>query len=152
MIEGNGESNSKDIDCSGALICAKNTRRVILLQKSDGKHKGTWGLVGGTHKTDETAWQGLSREIEEELSFIPDIIKIIPLEKFVSNDNFFKFSTYFCVVQEEFIPKISQEHTGWGWFDLNSLPKPLHKALDLSLKNKIFQTKVQTIIDIIDIL
>jgi len=152
MTEETGVYNSKQITCSGAIICAKETRRVLLLQKTSGKHKGTWGLVGGTHKSDENKLQGLHREIEEEISFIPDLTKIIPLEKFVSNDSLFNFSTYFCVVQNEFIPILSQEHSAWGWFDLNSLPKPLHRALELSLKNKIIQTKISTIIEIIDAL
>lgn len=138
------------IDCSGALICAKNTRRFLLLQKAEGKHRGYWGLVGGTNNNGETAVQGLRREIEEELGYLPDIKKTIPLERFVSNDSKFNFHTFFCVVDEEFIPTLSDEHIAWGWFTLDNPPKPLHKALDLSLRNKIIQTKIQSIIDIIN--
>jgi 8-oxo-dGTP pyrophosphatase MutT (NUDIX family) len=138
------------IDCSGALICSKDTHRFLLLQKAEGKHQGLWGLVGGTNHTDETAWQGLQREIEEELGLFPDIKKTLPLEKFVSNDSMFNFHTFFCVVNQEFIPKLSIEHQAWGWFNLENPPKPLHRALDLSLRNKIIQTKIQSIIDIID--
>lgn len=138
------------IDCSGALICTRTTNRVLLLQKSSGKHAGRWVLVGGTNYKTETAWQGLVREIEEEIGFIPDIKKTLPLEKFVSSDSLFSFHTYFCIVESEFIPILSDEHNAWGWFDLKSLPKPVHKGLDLSLHNKIIQTKIQTIIDIID--
>lgn len=138
------------IDCSGALICAKDTRRFLLLQKNQGKHSGHWGLAGGTNQNGETAWQGLQREIEEELGYLPEIKKTIPLEKFVSNDSMFNFHTFFCVVPTEFIPTLSDEHNAWGWFALTAPPKPLHKALDLSLRNKIIQTKIQSIIDIID--
>lgn len=138
------------IDCSGALMCSRKTHRFLLLQKRNGRHAGRWGLVGGTNHSDETAWQGLQREIEEELGLLPNIKKTLPLEKFVSNDTMFNFHTYFCVVDEEFIPNLSVEHTAWGWFDLNTLPKPLHKGLDLSLRNRIIQTKIQTVIDIID--
>lgn len=138
------------IDCSGALICAKSTRRFLLLQKRDGKHSGRWGLVGGTNHINETAWQGLQREIEEELGTMPTIKKTIPLEKFVSSDSLFNFHTYFCIVEDEFVPVLSNEHLAWGWFSLDNLPKPVHKGLDLSLRNKIIQTKIQTVIDIID--
>jgi len=147
------ENNSLiEIDCSGALICARDTHRFLLLQKREGKHAGRWGLVGGTNHSDESAWQGLCREIEEELGVMPDIKKTLPLERFVSNDSLFKFHTYFCVVDSEFIPKLSNEHVAWGWFDLDYLPKPVHKGLDLSLRNRIIQTKIQTVIDIIDVL
>lgn len=142
--------NVTEIECSGALICSRTSKRFLLLQKRDGKHKGRWGLVGGTNLQGETAWQGLKREIEEELGFLPEIKKTIPLERFVSADSMFNFHTYFCVVEEEFLIKLSSEHAGWGWFDLNNLPKPVHKGLDLSLRNKIIQTKIQTVIDIID--
>lgn len=147
------ENNSLiEIDCSGALICARDTHRFLLLQKREGKHAGRWGLVGGTNHSNESAWQGLCREIEEELGLMPDIKKTLPLERFVSNDSLFKFHTYFCVVDSEFIPKLSDEHVAWGWFDLECLPKPVHKGLDLSLRNRIIQTKIQTVIDIIDVL
>lgn len=138
------------IDCSGALICSRTTGRFLLLQKQDGKHAGKWGLVGGTNHSGESAWQGLKREIEEELGSLPEIKKTIPLEKFVSNDSMFNFHTYFCVVEDEFLPKLSEEHSAWGWFNLEALPKPVHKGLDLSLRNKIIQTKIQTVIDIIN--
>ena len=131
-------------------MCSRETKRFLLLQKRDGRHAGKWGLVGGTNHNGETAWQGLQREIEEEIGLIPCIKKTLPLEKFVSNDSMFNFHTYFCVVDNEFIPTLSKEHTAWGWFDISRLPKPLHKGLDLSLRNKIIQTKIQTVIDIID--
>jgi 8-oxo-dGTP pyrophosphatase MutT (NUDIX family) len=138
------------IICSGALICSQDTNRFLLVQKAHGKHAGTWGLVGGTNLVGENPWQGLQREMEEEIGSLPYIKKTLPLEKFVSNDSIFNFHTYFCVVETEFIPVLSDEHDAWGWFDLSRLPKPVHRGLDLSLKNKVIQTKIQTVIDIID--
>lgn len=141
---------TEKIICSGALICSQDTNRFLLVQKSHGKHAGTWGLVGGTNLVGENPWQGLQREMEEEIGSLPYIKKTLPLEKFVSNDSIFNFHTYFCVVEKEFIPVLSHEHDAWGWFDLSRLPKPVHRGLDLSLKNKVIQTKIQTVIDIID--
>ena len=138
------------IVCSGAIFFAKSTGRFLLLQKSNGKHAGTWGLVGGTNLIDENPWQGLQREIQEEIGFQPVIKKTLPLEKFVSNDSVFNFHTYFCVIEEEFIPRLSIEHDAWGWFNITNLPKPVHKGLALSIRNRIIQTKIQTIIDIVD--
>lgn len=138
------------IVCSGALIYAKATNRFLLLQKATGKHTGTWGLVGGTNLANENPWQGLQREIEEELGAMPDIKKTIPLESFVSNDSVFNFHTYFCVVENEFIPALSSEHDAWAWASIRSFPKPVHNGLALSLRNRIIQTKIQTVIDIVD--
>ena len=137
------------IECSGAIICAKDTSRILLLQKTEGKHAGRWVLPGGTSLEGETAFQGLQRELQEEVGCLPNFIKIIPLEKFVSNDQIFMFNTYFCIIDSEFCAKLSDEHSGWGWFNINRLPKPAHQGLEASLKNKNTQLKIQTIIEIL---
>ncbi len=140
------------IVCSGALIYAKSTRRFLLVQKSRGKHQGTWGLVGGTNIQGENPWQGLQREMVEEIGFMPNIIKTLPIETFVSNDTVFNFHTYLCVVDEEFVPKLSEEHSAWAWAVIDWAPKPLHQGLRNSFSNKTIRTKLQTIFDIVDLL
>lgn len=139
------------IVCSGALFYAKSTRRFLLLQKAHGKHEGTWGLVGGTNLQDENPWQGLQREVTEEIGSIPHIIKTIPLETFVSNDAVFNFHTYLCVIESEFIPTLSDEHCGWAWVTIDKAPKPLHQGLRNSFSSKTIRTKLQTVFDIIDL-
>jgi 8-oxo-dGTP pyrophosphatase MutT (NUDIX family) len=140
------------IVCSGALVYAKSTRRFLLLQKAHGKHSGTWGLVGGTNLTGENPWQGLQREVQEEIGAIPKILKTIPLETFVSNDTVFNFHTYLCVVEKEFLPTLSEEHMGWAWVTLDNAPRPLHQGLRNSFTNKTIKTKLQTVFDIIDLI
>jgi len=140
------------IVCSGALFYAKSTRRFLLLQKAHGKHEGTWGLVGGTNITGETPWQGLQREIIEEIGSLPDIKKTIPLETFVSNDTVFNFHTYLCVVDTEFIPALSDEHQGWAWATIDRAPKPLHQGLRNSFSSKTIRTKLQTIFDLVELI
>lgn len=137
------------IVCSGALIYSKSTKRFLLLQKNRGKYTGNWGLIGGTTIEGENPWQGLQREIEEEIGFFPVIIKTIPIETFVSNDNIFNFHTYLCIVENEFVPKLSEEHNGWAWSTIDSAPKPLHQGLRNSLSNKIIRAKIQTVFDLI---
>lgn len=140
------------IVCSGALFYAKSTRRFLLLQKATGKHQGTWGLVGGTNLQNENPWQGLQREVQEEIGSFPQIIKTIPLETFVSNDKVFNFHTYLCVIDDEFVPVLSTEHCAWAWSTIDWAPKPLHQGLRNSFNNKIIRTKLQTVFDIVDLL
>jgi 8-oxo-dGTP pyrophosphatase MutT (NUDIX family) len=140
------------IVCSGALFYAKSTRRFLLLQKAHGKHTGTWGLVGGTNLQNENPWQGLQREVQEEIGFTPVIIKTIPLETFVSNDKVFNFHTYLCVIQDEFIPVLSDEHCAWAWSTIDYAPKPLHQGLRNSFTNKTIRTKLQTVFDIVELI
>jgi 8-oxo-dGTP pyrophosphatase MutT (NUDIX family) len=140
------------IVCSGALFYAKSTRRFLLLQKAEGKHQGTWGLVGGTNIEGESAWQGLQREIQEEIGTPPTVIKSIPLETFVSNDSVFNFHTYLCIIENEFVPVLSQEHSGWAWSTIDLAPKPLHQGLRSSFGNRSIRAKLQTVFDIVDFL
>ena len=154
IYEGQMETRTiKDkIVCSGALFYAKTTGRILLLQKSSGKHAGTWGLVGGTNDLGESAWQGLQREISEEIGTAPQILKTMPLETFVSNDSVFNFHTYLCVVENEFVPALSLEHDGWAWATIDSAPKPLHQALRSSFGNRTMRTKLQTVFDVMDLI
>jgi 8-oxo-dGTP pyrophosphatase MutT (NUDIX family) len=140
------------IVCSGALIYARNTHRFLLLQKAYGKHQGTWGLVGGTTIEGENPWQGLQREIAEEIGSVPAIKKTLPLETFVSNDHVFHFHTYLCVVEDEFVPVLSDEHSAWAWAVMDQAPKPLHQGLRTSFTNRAIRTKLQTVFDIIELI
>jgi 8-oxo-dGTP pyrophosphatase MutT (NUDIX family) len=140
------------IVCSGALFYAKTTGRFLLLQKAEGKHAGTWGLVGGTNVTGETPWQGLQREITEEIGSVPKIIKTLPLETFVSNDKVFNFHTYLCVIETEFVPILSDEHCAWAWGTIDRAPKPLHQGLRNSFSSKTIRNKLQTVFDVVDLM
>lgn len=152
-VEGSGDLSSKDrIVCSGALFYSKLTKRFLLLQKASGKHIGTWSLVGGTNEDQETPWEGLQREIKEEIGSIPAILKTIPLETFVSNDTVFSFHTYLCVVNQEFVPVLSLEHSGWAWTTMEYAPKPLHQGLKNSFNNKAVRSKLQTVFEVIDLI
>jgi len=153
IAEGSGDLSSNDrIVCSGALFYAKSTKRFLLLQKANGKHQGTWSLVGGTNLGEETPWQGLQREIEEEIGFVPKILKAMPLETFVSNDSVFHFHTYLCVIDNEFIPDLSDEHMGYAWTTAENAPKPLHQGLRNSFSNRTIRSKLQTVFDVIDLI
>ncbi len=140
------------IVCSGALFYAKSTQRFLLLQKAEGKHRGTWGLVGGTNIEGENPWQGLQREIVEEIGAMPNILKTLPIETFVSNDTVFNFHTYLCVIEDEFVPILSDEHCGYAWATVDLAPKPLHQGLRSSLGNKTIRTKLQTVFDIVKLI
>ena len=56
-----------NIICSGALFYTTNTKRFLFIQRTDSKTQGMWGLVGGKSKFTESAFEGLKREIKEEI-------------------------------------------------------------------------------------
>ena len=142
----------KQIVCSGALMYARNTNRFLFLHRAQGKHDNMWGLVGGTNEGVETPWEGLQREIVEEIGELPDIKKTIPLETFVSNDTQFKFHTYLAIVDNEFIPSLNKEHDGYAWVSFGKWPKSLHHGLRNTLQSKNNQSKLNTVLQVINLL
>jgi ADP-ribose pyrophosphatase YjhB (NUDIX family) len=139
----------KKIICSGALFYTLDTNRFLLLHRTQSKQNNVWGLVGGTNEEKETPWEGLKREIEEEIGSLPEIKKTIPLETFISNDDHFQFHTYLCVVNNEFVPKLNSEHDGYAWVSFGNWPKPLHQGLANTLRSKTNQNKLQTVFNLI---
>ena len=140
----------KDIVCSGALFYALDQKRFLFLHRANNKRNNVWGLVGGTNEGKETPWEGLRREITEEIGEI-EIKKTIPLETFVSNDTKFHFHTYLCLVKNEFIPKLNSEHDGYAWVSFGLWPKPLHYGLQNTLRRKSNITKLKTVFEVIDL-
>jgi hypothetical protein len=138
------------IVCSGGIFLAKNTRRFLLLLRAQGKTAGTWGLAGGKKEpADITPHDALLREISEEIGFLPNIVKTVPLELYSSKDELFSYNTYVILVDDEFIPELNEEHTGYAWVELNAWPKPLHNGLKNTLNSKAIKGKLQTILDVI---
>jgi|TARA_B110000971_G_scaffold204024_1_gene225042 8-oxo-dGTP pyrophosphatase MutT (NUDIX family) len=143
---------SSNIVCSGALFYTLKTNRFLFLHRASGKKSDVWGLVGGTNEGAETPWEGLKREIEEEIGQLPDIKKTLPLESFLSNDKKFTFHTYLCVVEDEFIPNLNREHDGYAWCSFTKWPKPLHHGLRNTLQSRVNLNKLETVFQTINLL
>jgi len=140
----------KEIVCSGGLFIARDTKRFLFLLRTQGKTANTWGLVGGKREpSDQTPHDTLMREIEEEVGTTPTIHKVVPLELFTSNDQLFQYNTYVLIVDNEFIPTLNEEHSGYAWCDLGAWPKPLHRGVRTSLGNRIIKTKLELLRELI---
>lgn len=140
-----------EIICSGGLFLAKDTKRFLLLLRTQGKTAGTWGLVGGKKEPhDVTAVDTLLRETQEEVGDVPTIKKIVPLELFTSNDKKFQYNTYVLIIDHEFIPTLNTEHSGYAWCEFDSWPKPLHQGVKNSVNNKTIKTKLELLLMLLD--
>jgi len=137
---------------SGALLYSLDTKRFLFLHRAGGKTAGSWGLVGGGTEDGETPFEGLQREIAEEIGSTTEIVKTMPLETFVSNDSKFNFHTYLIVVKHEFMPTLNDEHDGYAWVSFSKWPKPLHQGLRNTLQSKTNLAKLETVFQVIDIL
>jgi len=113
--------------------------------RNDPKHPGSWGLPGGRVELGETLIEAITRECQEELGFFPDYLKMIPLEKFTTSDAGFEYHTFFCVIQNEFIPILNDEHVGYAWLDSGTWPRPMHPGLWSMVNFEAVQNKIATI-------
>ena len=109
---------------AGLFFYCKTTKRFLYLLRADSY---SWGVPGGKLEKDESILEGLERECMEEIGYFPKDVRLVPLQKFVNNT--FTYHTFFCAVNEEFIPKLNYEHVGYAWILEDQHPKPMHSGL-----------------------
>jgi len=130
---------------AGALFYSVETKRFLFLLRNNTRTRGTWGMPGGKLNHEENIIEGLRRELVEELGAIPEIIKYIPLEKFTSMDSEFQYHSFIFLVNNEFLPKLNNEHSGYAWTSLEKYPRPLHPGLFQSFKIDVILEKIKFI-------
>ena len=138
------------INAAGIIFVSLTTKRMLFLMRNDRKFYGHWGLPGGKVDNNETLLDTIARECSEEIGQMPTYLKLAPVEKFTSNDKRFTFHTFVCVVVEEFIPVLNDEHIGYCWMNPHVFPKPLHPGLWSSIKSETILNKVNDMIQVFD--
>jgi len=133
------------VNAVGVWFYSTTTDRYLYLLRNDPRHPNTWGLPGGKVEGNETLIQAIERECQEEMGSMPQYEKLIPLEKFTSADSKFVYHTFFCTIDNEFIPTLNEEHTGWAWISAKSWPKPLHPGLWSTINFDVVQEKVNSL-------
>lgn len=142
-LRGRGlEFRSKLTQGVGALIYAKSTKRYLFLLRHGGSWAMTWALPGGKINANETVVVGLAREIEEELGGRITDPKLIPIEKYTSDDGKFVYHTFFVSVNDEFVPVLNDEHIGYAWLPLSAAPKPLHPGIIRTINDSLVCGKI----------
>lgn len=134
------------IEASGCLFLAMDTGRVMLQQRSGtGSHPHTWAFFGGKGEKNESPFEALLRELEEEIGALPTIHRVFPIHTFTSPDQNFLYHSYVITVYEEFIPKLNSESEGFCWCAIGRWPKPLHPGVRAQLMNPEIRKKIKTI-------
>ena len=131
------------ITSAGVFFYSRDTERFLFLLRTDKKNPGNWGIPGGKIEENETLYEGIERECIEEIGYFPKDIKLIPIQKFI-NKNFI-YHTFFCEVEDEFIPDLNYEHCGYAWVGKEQYPKPLHPGLFTTINFDIVQEKLKTL-------
>lgn len=135
----------KNNNSVGVLFCSLRTNRHLFLLRS-GKFT-VWALPGGKVERNETLKQALKRECLEEISFWPENAKLFPIEQYTGVDDKFTYHTFYCMIDDEFIPTLNHEHIGYSWCDVSVHPNPLHSGLFNTLNYELIRQKIQIIHD-----
>jgi 8-oxo-dGTP pyrophosphatase MutT (NUDIX family) len=137
--------DSSFIESAGAFIYCTTTNRYLFLLRNQCRYSGTWGVVGGKLETNESIVASLLREIQEELGGTIKDVKLIPIEKFTSDNGNFVYHTFIAPVEEEFVPTLNEEHRGYCWVHLDDHPKPLHPGVWRTINFDSVVAKIKTL-------
>lgn len=118
---------------AGLLFLSKNTNRILLIQEDQ-----RWTVP--TFSRNQSVL-----EDSKDLLVRYSKGKIIPIELYLSEDKGFEYSTYVCLVDQEFLTMSAKTI---AWCDLDDLPKNLHTGLKFTLNNQIIRTKIDTILEL----
>ncbi len=117
---------------AGLLFLAKNTGRILLILQDD-----RWTVPTFARKT--TLMEDVQGLMQQFASG-----RIVPIELYLSQDKGFEYSTYVCLVENEFNSIVAPTIC---WATLDYLPKQLHAGLKTTLNNQIIRTKIDTIME-----
>ena len=127
---------------AGVFFYSSSTNRFLYLLRTD-KQNPTWSIPGGGIEKGETLSEGIERECVEEMGFNDPNMKLIPIQKFTNGN--FTYHTFFCQVENEFIPILNQEHCGYAWVQNGFYPKPLHPGLFSTVNIDIVTEKLNSL-------
>jgi 8-oxo-dGTP pyrophosphatase MutT (NUDIX family) len=131
------------IEGVGTFIYCISTHRYLFLLRNSNKYAGTWGLAGGRIDDGEHLLDSLHRELTEELGYNFSETKVIPIEKFTSDNVRFSYHTFLIPIDEEFVPELNHEHRGYCWVTLEDHPKPLHPGVWRTINFKSVVDKIK---------
>ena len=137
--------DSSHIEGVGTFIYSISTRRYLFLLRNSSKYSGTWGLAGGKIDANEHILDSLTRELKEELGYEFHNVKVIPIEKFTSDNEKFSYHTFLIPIDNEFVPELNYEHRGYCWVSLDDHPKPLHPGVWRTINFKSVIDKIKTL-------
>jgi len=137
--------DSSPLESVGAFIYCTTTKRYLFVLRNSHKFEGSWGLPGGKVERNESTTESLLREIEEELGGTIRDAKLIPVEKFTSENGNFVYHTFMAPVDSEFAPELNHEHRGYCWVRLEDHPRPLHPGVYRTINFDAVAQKIKTL-------
>ena len=134
LIEFNREKPKK---IGGVVVKSEN--QVLLVRRSEtaGKYPNFWAVPMGHVEKGEKFIQGAHREFKEETKLDIDINSLVYLDT-IKDTKYNRIVGLFMIeLPNKPEPELDEEHSDWGYYDVNSLPHPIEDNLRVALELKI---------------
>ena len=122
-----------------AGVVVKSEGEILLTKRSElaGKYPNFWAVPMGHVGKGEKFIEGAAREFKEEtmLDFDSNSLVYLCTLKDSKYNRIVKLYTIELPNKPE--PKLDEEHSDWGYFDVKSLPHPIEDKLRVALELKI---------------
>jgi 8-oxo-dGTP pyrophosphatase MutT (NUDIX family) len=100
---------------------------LLFVRRGAGDHAGTWAFPGGFARGDEDPTAAAIRELEEELGFLLNPLRIRAYDQ---QTNGLDYVTFAADVDEKFKPTLDAESTGYAWARPDDPPGKLHPEVE----------------------
>lgn len=116
-------------DCHVARPSSSGGYEYLLLERASHKiYAGSWRMVGGKLKPEETAWQGCLRELAEETQLPIERLLAVPyVNRFYEwqQDRINDIPVFVAITRPDADPTLDAEHSSHAWLTLEAAAERL---------------------------
>ena len=119
-------------------VVVKSEGQVLLVRRSEtaGKYPNFWAVPMGHVEEGEKFIQGAHREFQEETMLDIDINSLVYLDTLKDSKYNRIVKLYMIELPNKPKPKLDEEHSDYGYYDVKSLPRPIEDNLRVALELK----------------
>jgi 8-oxo-dGTP pyrophosphatase MutT (NUDIX family) len=148
----------------GVMFITPDKRALFVKRGPDRDHAGEWCFPGGGVEDGETSVEAVIREAKEEVGYRADGLRELARHRDDINDvvvppptqeclteyvpkpdvshRLVDYTTFACLVDEEFQPKLNDECVGYAWSPIDDPPQPLHPGVMWALAKANAKTEL----------
>ena len=119
-------------------VVVKSEEQILLVRRSEtaGKYPNFWAVPMGHIEKGETFKEGAHREFQEETKLDIDINSLVYLDT-IKDTKYNRIVGLFTIeLPNKPEPELDEEHSDWGYYSTDSLPRPIENNLRFTLELK----------------
>ena len=122
-----------------AGVVVKSEGEILLTKRSElaGKYPNFWAVPMGHVEKGEKFKKAAAREFKEETMLDIDSNSLVYLSTLEDSNYNRILKLYTVELSNKPEPKLDEEHSDWGYFDVKSLPHPIEDKLMIALELKL---------------